>query len=207
MPTRRDAISAEFVFKSCCLANANIRWVSAEPRSAPCIAPSSRRCARGSSGNRLRRSSRLPITAVRRLLKSWATPPVSWPTASIFWLCRRASSAWFRSAVSASSASNALCSSAVRWVTLCSSVLLIPSSASCARFCSSMSVAEPNHSMIRPATSRTGSPRMRNQRNAPSWHRMRCSSWKLSPASMAFWKILLDASRSSGWIASSQPSA
>ena len=29
---------------------------------------------------------------VSRLLKSCAKPPVSWPTASIFWLCRSASS-------------------------------------------------------------------------------------------------------------------
>ena len=31
---------------------------------------------------------------VSRLLKSCATPPVSWPTASSLWLCRRASSAF-----------------------------------------------------------------------------------------------------------------
>ena len=32
-------------------------------------------------------SSRFPETTVSRLLKSCATPPVSWPTDSIFWLC------------------------------------------------------------------------------------------------------------------------
>ena len=35
----------------------------------------------------------------RRLLKSWATPPVSLPIASIFWACRSASSATARSAM------------------------------------------------------------------------------------------------------------
>ena len=34
-----------------------------------------------------------PITPVRRLLKSWAMPPVSWPTASIFCAWRNCSSA------------------------------------------------------------------------------------------------------------------
>ena len=32
-------------------------------------------------------SSRFPETTASRLLKSCATPPVSWPTDSIFWLC------------------------------------------------------------------------------------------------------------------------
>ena len=36
-------------------------------------------------GSRFLSSSRLPRTAMSRLLKSCATPPVSWPTASIFW--------------------------------------------------------------------------------------------------------------------------
>ena len=36
---------------------------------------------RGSSGTRFRSSSRLPSTAISRLLKSCATPPVSWPEA------------------------------------------------------------------------------------------------------------------------------
>ena len=41
-------------------------------------APSSRRCCR----------SRLPMMTPSMLLKSWAMPPVNWPTASIFWACR-----------------------------------------------------------------------------------------------------------------------
>ena len=36
----------------------------------------------------------LPRMAVSRLLKSWAMPPASWPTASIFWDCRNCSSRW-----------------------------------------------------------------------------------------------------------------
>ena len=30
----------------------------------------------------------VPMMTVSILLKSWATPPVNWPTASIFWACR-----------------------------------------------------------------------------------------------------------------------
>ena len=30
----------------------------------------------------------VPVITVRMLLKSWATPPVSWPIASIFCTCR-----------------------------------------------------------------------------------------------------------------------
>ena len=30
----------------------------------------------------------VPVMTVRMLLKSCATPPVSWPIASIFWACR-----------------------------------------------------------------------------------------------------------------------
>ena len=40
---------------------------------------------------RLSSSSRLPLIPASRLLKSCAMPPVSWPTASIFCACRRAS--------------------------------------------------------------------------------------------------------------------
>src|SRR5262245_42621738 len=58
-------------------ANASIRLLSAVPRSAPCTAFLSRAMLLGSSGKRLRNSSRLPSTALSRLLKSWAIPPVS----------------------------------------------------------------------------------------------------------------------------------
>ena len=43
-----------------------------------------------------------PLITVRRLLKSWAIPPVSCPTASIFCAWRSCSSAFFRSAISCS---------------------------------------------------------------------------------------------------------
>ena len=44
-------------------------------------------------------SWRVPETICSRLLKSWATPPVSRPIASIFWASRSAASALMRSAV------------------------------------------------------------------------------------------------------------
>ena len=47
--------------------------------------------------------SRPPSTMVRRLLKSCATPPVSWPTASIFCAWRSDSSTFLRASFSASS--------------------------------------------------------------------------------------------------------
>ncbi len=50
--------------------------------------------------SRRRMVSRLPRMMVRRLLKSWATPPVSCPTASIFCACRSVASAVSRLAAS-----------------------------------------------------------------------------------------------------------
>ena len=52
------------------------------------------------------------------LLKSWAIPPVSWPTASIFWTWRSVASWTRNSAVAASTAS---VSSAARWRSLSAS--------------------------------------------------------------------------------------
>ena len=49
------------------------------------MALSAARRSRRSSSGRLRMTmSRLPVTTCSRLLKSCATPPVSWPTVSIF---------------------------------------------------------------------------------------------------------------------------
>ncbi len=45
---------------------------------------------------------------VRMLLKSWAMPPVNWPTASIFWLWRNAASACRRAVVSTASETTAV---------------------------------------------------------------------------------------------------
>ena len=108
--------------RSCCRANASRRCVSDAPRSAPCIAPSISRCSRGSSGRRLRNRSRLPITAISRLLKSCATPPVSWPIVSIFCAWRNCSCAFSRAATS-------FIRSAVRCSTRCSSVAVNSASA------------------------------------------------------------------------------
>ncbi|KAG1231823.1 hypothetical protein G6F68_019171 [Rhizopus microsporus] len=49
-------------------------------------------------------NSRLPEIPISRLLKSWASPPASCPTASIFWLWRKVSSACSRASAWARSA-------------------------------------------------------------------------------------------------------
>ncbi|MNL24156.1 hypothetical protein D3C87_1455800 [compost metagenome] len=61
---------------------------------------------------------------VSMLLKSWAMPPVSWPTASIFCAWRNASSARSRSNISLSSFSLASASCRVRALTRSSRVSL-----------------------------------------------------------------------------------
>ena len=87
---------------------------------------------------RLRSRSRLPITAISRLLKSCATPPVSWPIVSIFCAWRNCSCAFSRAATS-------FIRSAVRCSTRCSRVAVssasaVRSAASCAsRFSRSIS--------------------------------------------------------------------
>ena len=138
MPWIRARRSTGTARRSCWRANASRRWVSDAPRSAPCSAPSISRCRRGSSGMRLRSRSRLPITAISRLLKSCATPPVSWPMVSIFCAWRNCSCAFSRAATS-------FIRSAVRCSTRCSSVAVnsasaVRSAASCAsRFSRSIS--------------------------------------------------------------------
>ena len=62
-----------------------------------------------------------PTTTASMLLKSWAMPPVSWPTASIFWTWRSWASAASRSIASAFSAWFASHSSCVRSRTASSS--------------------------------------------------------------------------------------
>ncbi len=59
--------------------------VRLRPRSAACRTAFSCRCCRGSFSSLRASMSMLPRITVSRLLKSCATPPVSWPTASIFW--------------------------------------------------------------------------------------------------------------------------
>ena len=72
-------------FRSCRRAKASMRFVRAAPldRQPPSPAPASR-VSRSSPSTRLRASSRLDITTMRRLLKSCAKPPVSCPRLSSF---------------------------------------------------------------------------------------------------------------------------
>ena len=114
MPVTSDARSTGLGSSAWRRANASRRCVNAAPRCAPCTAPSSRRSVDGFAGTRLRSSSRLPSTAVSRLLKSWATPPVSSPIDSIFCMCRNCSSVRARSAICAISSSWACWSCCVR---------------------------------------------------------------------------------------------
>ncbi len=110
---------------------------SAPPRGWPTPAPP--RCSAPSSAvrpwaARLRISSRLPEMPASRLLKSCASPPVSWPTASIFCDWRSASSTRSRSSASVRSLSFASVSSRVRSATFASSTSLARRSASSAAF-------------------------------------------------------------------------
>ncbi|GJE45352.1 hypothetical protein AEGHOMDF_4546 [Methylobacterium soli] len=81
-------------------------------------------------------SSRLPEMPANRLLKSCARPPVSWPTASIFWDWR--------------SCSSASISSAVRASTRCSSVSLRDRKAAAARSRSASTARRSSTSMRTP---------------------------------------------------------
>ena len=69
---------------------------------------------RGAGRQPRRARSMPPTTTASILLKSWAMPPVSWPTASIFWTWRSCASAASRSSASAFSAWLASHSSWVR---------------------------------------------------------------------------------------------
>ncbi len=99
---------------ACWREKASSRLVRVAARCAPCSAISLARVMRataadgGRSGSWRPIMSRPPSTMVRRLLKSCATPPVSWPTASIFCAWRSDSSARLRASFSASSCPRAL---------------------------------------------------------------------------------------------------
>ncbi len=108
MSAIRRFASVGFGSSVCRREKASNRWVSAAARlTAPLAAfmnrsiSSARPCAM-----RICITSRLPLMAASRLLKSWASPPVSWPTASIFCACRSASCA--RSSASACSRSSVM---------------------------------------------------------------------------------------------------
>ncbi len=89
----RGFISTACGFRDCLREKASRRWVNNAPRSAAFSA----RPMRGASGEWGSASSRLPMITASRLLKSCASPPVSCPTAFIFWLCSSASSSPWRS--------------------------------------------------------------------------------------------------------------
>ncbi len=101
--------------------NASRRWVSAAARlAAPWAATMYlSRSVRRPWASRVLISSSDPEMPASRLLKSWARPPVNWPTASIFCDWR--------------SFSSACISSAVRSATRCSRVSLSARSAAVAR--------------------------------------------------------------------------
>ena len=61
-------------------------------------------CSTSATSWRMSSRSQWPLMAVRRLLKSCATPPASWPTACIFWLCTNCASSVLSSVASETTA-------------------------------------------------------------------------------------------------------
>ncbi|MNX89278.1 hypothetical protein D3C86_1212850 [compost metagenome] len=147
-------------------------WLASfAPRWTPASAFSSRLSARSLPITSLESNCRLPAITCRRLLKSCATPPVSWPMDSIFCACCRAFSVWRRSAISASTRASRLsfncrsCSSArMRWRISRSRLLACSLRVSSARRCSVMSVWTPTHSAMAPDLSKIGTPRIKKVR-------------------------------------------
>jgi hypothetical protein len=82
---------------TCCRLKASSWCVSAAARQAALSVSFSQRCARLAASTSRSASARLPVIAVSRLLKSWATPPARRPTASIFCDCRSRPSSAVRS--------------------------------------------------------------------------------------------------------------
>ena len=148
-------------------ANASSCRVRSPPRSAASRMAASRAAVRGSRGMPpaspvASRNSMLPMMTVSRLLKSCATPEVSWPTASMRSVLASRASVPARSATSCArrrSASSRRSRSTSRAFTS-----------------PSISVPLPTQCRIVPAASATGSTRVRNQRWRPSRWRSRCSS-------------------------------
>ncbi len=103
-PNSRRSIPSIFIttaFKSTTFSATNWRRLKASSclvrpaaRSAAFFTSSISRRMGSPATRRLRISSLYPRMTVRRLLKSWATPPASRPTASIFCDCRSCASAW-----------------------------------------------------------------------------------------------------------------
>ena len=86
MLATRRLISVDLMSSDWRRANARSRCVSVAARSAEVEAASMKRAMSSdrSVAMRLRTRSSEPMMPVKRLLKSWAMPPVSWPIASIF---------------------------------------------------------------------------------------------------------------------------
>ena len=99
MPPTSLLASIDFGSSGCWRENASSRLVSVAARRTPSSAMSLPRTMRAVAGEASSAGSCRPIMSsppsmmVSRLLKSCATPPVSWPTASIFCACRSGSSA------------------------------------------------------------------------------------------------------------------
>ena len=72
-------------WSTCLRLKARSRWVRA-PALAAVVAINSTSLRSGLDGSRRDSTTWLrPSMTVSRLLKSWAMPPASWPTTSIFW--------------------------------------------------------------------------------------------------------------------------
>jgi hypothetical protein len=87
MPATITPRSSTVACKACLRLKAKSWWVSIAARPAVSAMSSASRRSGPSGRALLRCSSRWtrPVMTVSRLLKSWATPPASCPTASIFW--------------------------------------------------------------------------------------------------------------------------
>ena len=99
----RDTISLRSSTRAssgCLRAKASMRWVSWTPRSAAASMDWHISASCGCRATALASTSFMPMMTVRMLLKSWATPPVSWPTASIRWAWLSCCSSLMRSVMS-----------------------------------------------------------------------------------------------------------
>ena len=84
MPSSSEPMSTERGRKSWRRAKASSRWTKVAARLAACRLASIILSELSLGLSRRRSRSRLPMIGVSRLLKSWATPPVSWPSVSSF---------------------------------------------------------------------------------------------------------------------------
>ena len=92
--SRRPAVDVGLCGSSGCLReNASSCWVSSAPRVGRLVDQPRDGGELRLVPTRLGQDLDLPRITVSMLLKSCAMPPVSWPTASIFWACRMRSSA------------------------------------------------------------------------------------------------------------------